>query len=89
MKTLCLLVALAIGMSVIGCHQTSQEAMSDGYLLRASGGNGVTDSDIQRQRRIDGINNLNKRMLVDDWDAFWLYERSSRLSYYSTLISNR
>ena len=89
MKTLCLLLALAIGMSVIGCHQTSQEAMTEGYLLRASGDNGVSDSDIQRQRRIDAINNLNKRMLVDDWDAFWLYERTSRLTYYSALITNR
>ena len=89
MKNLCLLLALVIGACLIGCHPSSDEAKTEGYLLRATGDNGVMDNTIQRQRRIDAINNINRRMLVDDWDTLWLYERTSRLTYYSAFIGMR
>ena len=89
MKKLCLLLALAIAACIIGCHQTSEEAKTEGYLLRATGGNGVVENDIERQRRIDAINNLSRRMMIDDWDAFWMYERTSRMTYYPVYVGNR
>ena len=89
MKKLLLLLVLAFIGCIIGCHQSSDEAHAEGYLLRATGDNGLMDSTIQRQRRIDAINNLNKRMLIDDWDAVWNYERTSRLTYYQAHIGAR
>ena len=43
-------------------------------------GCGLTDSRAERSRRIEQITELQMKMLVDDWDYLWLYERNSRMS---------
>ncbi|MFW6061922.1 MAG: hypothetical protein ACOC93_03855 [Planctomycetota bacterium] len=40
----------------------------------------LTDSFDERMQRVDNIHYLQSRMLVDEWDYFWLYERASRLT---------
>jgi outer membrane lipoprotein-sorting protein len=39
-----------------------------------------TETAAQRNRRIAGITDINARMMVEDWDHIWLYERSSSLT---------
>jgi len=45
-----------------------------------SGCEGMADSYSDRMRRYKHIDDLQTRMLVDDWDYFWLYERNTYLS---------
>jgi len=40
----------------------------------------VTESQETRNRRHKLINDLQLRMLVEDWDYFWLYEQNSALN---------
>ncbi len=46
----------------------------------------VMDTEAQRDRRIEQITDLQMRMLVDDWDYFWLYERNSMLTQWHTRV---
>ena len=48
-----------------------------------TGCHGMTDSYRERTQRYKQINDLQTRMLVDDWDYFWLYERNTYLSEYT------
>ncbi|MHC4562747.1 MAG: hypothetical protein ACYS8X_08265 [Planctomycetota bacterium] len=73
MKKLVILLALTMGSLLVGCKRDPMDA-----TLR----NGLVDSEAQRDRRVRNITNLQTRMLVDDWDAFWSYERSSGLTPY-------
>ncbi len=57
-----------------------QVAGSDG--LSANYTQGLMEGTSQRHRRIKYINNVNTRMLVDDWDMIWLQESSIRLTPY-------
>ncbi|MCE5325082.1 MAG: hypothetical protein LLG01_01570 [Planctomycetaceae bacterium] len=41
-----------------------------------------TDSAIERDYRVAQIQDLQDKQRVDDWDAFWLIDHSSRLSYW-------
>ncbi len=41
-----------------------------------SGCSGTVASGTERWRRYEQIRDINTRQLVDDWDYFWLYERS-------------
>jgi len=50
------------------------------------GGCGLTDSTQQRHRRMLQITNLQSRMLMDDWDYVWLYDRNSWLTEYHPRI---
>ena len=45
-------------------------------------GCGLVDSYDERVTRYKQINNFQSRMLVDDWDYFWLYESNSKLTQY-------
>ena len=36
----------------------------------------------ERHRRIMHITDLQMKMLVEDWDYFWLYERSSGMTQW-------
>ncbi len=36
----------------------------------------------QRERRYRNMGNLHARMLVDDFDTFWLADRPTYLSYW-------
>jgi len=71
-----LLLFLVAG-ALAGCEKSSESTM-----LEANGKNGLIYETAARARRNDHIENLNKRMLVDDWDRLWLYERSSMLNPY-------
>lgn len=59
-----------------------QEQYESGSLLKANWKNGLLDDTATRSRRYDNIQNLNTRMLVDDWDRAWLFGRSSMLTPY-------
>lgn len=76
-RLLMLTVILAAGL-LAGCREHTDAA--DGSLLQANGRNGLAEEADVRYRRMDNIDNLHKRMLVDDWDDLWLYRRSSMLT---------
>lgn len=42
----------------------------------------VADTNAERQQRLKEAHNIRWRQFVDDWDAFWLQDRSTRLSEY-------
>ena len=48
--------------------------------LSISDGHGMVQTNVERRRRVDAINDMLERELQDDWDWFWLYDRNSRLS---------
>jgi hypothetical protein len=77
-----LLVACDYGKTDEQIKASEEQELRDGDPLAAAGQVGMLDTAAQRQRRLDYINNLNKRMIVDDWDTFWLYERSNTLTPY-------
>ncbi len=56
-----------------------------GLLL---GGCGMVDTAQERWYRTKHIYELQARMLVDDWDKFWMHERSSRLTQWQTTIGH-
>jgi hypothetical protein len=89
MKKILILCVLLTGLLVACDDATEDTSVKTGATqdltsdpLAAAGLVGVMDTQGQRQRRIDYINNLHGRMITDDWDAFWLYERSSHLTPY-------
>ena len=45
-------------------------------------GCGVTYTYRERERRFRHTNDIQARMLIDDFDSFWLYDRPSYLSYW-------
>ncbi len=47
------------------------------------GCDGVVDSYNERMQRARHIDDIQTRMLVDDWDYLWLSERNSRLSEWN------
>lgn len=89
MKIILVLCVLLMGL-LAGCHgeePIEYDANGDQIVapynpLEANYHQGVVDNTDQRARRIDYIKNLNRRQIVDDWDAFWLNERSSHLTPY-------
>ncbi|MHC4981678.1 MAG: hypothetical protein ACYTF6_00730 [Planctomycetota bacterium] len=51
-------------------------------------GHGVVDTYQDRMLRYRQINDLQARMLVDDWDYLWLYERNTFLSEWYPRVGN-
>ena len=47
-----------------------------------SGCSGVADSGTDRWSRHQQIREIERRQAVDDWDYFWLLDRSSHMTYY-------
>ncbi|MCK4601072.1 MAG: hypothetical protein KAU28_01315 [Phycisphaerae bacterium] len=45
---------------------------------------GSIDTASERKTRIKNINAMNARMLVDDWDFFWMQDCSSQLMEWHT-----
>ena len=43
---------------------------------------GMVDTYPERKLRYKQINDLQTRMLVDDWDYVWLYNRSSNMTFW-------
>jgi len=66
MKRLALLVALFIGVFMVGCKPPS----------------GVARTGEERQRSLKNAMDLQLRMMVDEWDDFWLTDRASYMSYW-------
>jgi len=46
-------------------------------------GCGLVHTHEERKRRYKSITKLNARMIMDDWDYFWLAERPSYLTYWN------
>ncbi len=59
-------------------------AIAGSFLF--SGCSGLSDSRAERSRRIKQITELQMKMLVDDWDYLWLYERNSRNTQWHTWV---
>ena len=49
-------------------------------------GCGMVDTYAERNRRIRHINQLQARMIVDDWDVIWLQDRSANMTYWHPRI---
>lgn len=79
MKRLCMF-GVFLACFLLGCEAKSVP------MLQADLRNGLVDESDERSRRLAHISNLNTRMLVDDWDACWMYERTSSLTSYKTHI---
>jgi hypothetical protein len=69
-----ILIALLCTLAVLfsGCGQPTQP----GKVV------GVADTSAERQARIKDVRNIGWRQFVDDWDAFWLQDKDTRLSEY-------
>jgi len=83
MRTLLMVLVLVVSGLVAGCQHPQ------GGSLAATGSQGLLDSTNQRNRRSRYIDNVSTRMLVDDWDMFWLYERGSTLTPYIIHVGRR
>ncbi len=46
----------------------------------------VTETRTERKRRISQINDLQLRMLVEDWDYLWLYERNAATTQWNPWV---
>ena len=42
----------------------------------------LTETSEERSRRIGLINDLQLRMMVEDWDYLWLYERNTQTTQW-------
>ncbi len=51
-------------------------------VATVASGCSLTESSDERSRRIGLITDLNFLMVVDDWDAIWLYGHPSRLNEF-------
>ena len=45
-------------------------------------GCGLADTENQRKLRYKHVVDANTRMLIDDWDHFWLMDRPSKLTHW-------
>jgi len=80
MKQLLILTAILLsGLLIAGCS-TRNHVETETTLLQADSHNGLMEESDVRYRRKDNIKNLNRRMMIDDWDSLWLYRRSSMLT---------
>ena len=50
-------------------------------------GCGTLDSPSERYNRYGRISRTNARQLVDDWDYFWLMDRSSRMTEWHPRVT--
>ena len=85
MKQLLILTAILVSALLLGCSNGNR-VETETTLLQADGHNGLVEEADVRYRRKDNIDNLNKRMMIDDWDDFWLYRRSSMLTRHVTRV---
>lgn len=46
----------------------------------------LVNSPDERNRRISQIWDVETRMLVDDWDAFWLVDHNTRTTRYHSRV---
>jgi hypothetical protein len=68
-----IILSVFLGMMVVfagGCHSTQGKVV------------GVADTKAERQNRIKEVRNTGWREFVDDWDTFWLQDKSATLSEY-------
>jgi hypothetical protein len=77
MKRLILLLMLLVGAFAAGCEEER--------ALSPSGGRGLADTQAERHRRIETILDMDARMLQDDVDMFWLFDRNLRLTQWHVL----
>jgi len=73
-KLLVLIVLLWIGLGMTAGGCASKQPFT------------VAETADEVQRRDARITNLQLRMLLEDWDYFWLYDRSVQLSRWHTWV---
>jgi len=69
---LTVLLAIALGMFMTGC--SSKQPLT------------VAETASEVKRRDARITNLQLRMLLEDWDYIWLYDRSAQTSRWHTWV---
>jgi hypothetical protein len=67
---------------VVGGAGTAMAVAAATYSAEPGTVVGVADTNAERQERLKEVHNIGWRQLVDDWDAFWLNDRATRLSEY-------
>jgi hypothetical protein len=80
MKRLILLMMLFVGALAAGCE--TERALSP------SGGRGLADTQQERLQRVRSIQDVHMRMLTDDWDMIWLFDRNVRLSEWHVIVGH-
>jgi hypothetical protein len=82
-RTLMILAMGCMFLSMAGCA-TDTSARSNRWLL-----DGMVDDWDERRNRFGGILDNQSRQVVDDWDYFWLQDRSSRLTPWHVQVGGR
>lgn len=83
MRAFLMVLVLMVSGLVAGCQEPQRDS------LAATGTQGLLDSTDQRNRRMRYIDNVQRRQLTDDWDTFWLYDRSTKLTPFIVHVGRR
>lgn len=84
MKSMFLAVVMLFSAWLAGCNPVSVAEVGRDATREVVQGhnsnNGLVDGKAEREHRLGLINDIQARQLQDDWDYFWLYDRSSNLT---------
>ena len=86
MKNVFLLLSVLVIFLTLGCSATSPLVVGHDYLQQTTEGqnadNGLLDPKEQRLSRLQMIQDIQTRQMVDDWDTIWLTDHVSYLSQW-------
>lgn len=85
MKKVAMLLVLLSGVFIGGCC-CSNWPVCDVYRAPCCDGSTLVETACERQARIAMQTNLNCREALEDWDYFWLNERTSRLTQWHPYV---
>ena len=89
MKTLGIVLVLLLVGLLAGCRTPAESGSErDSQPSFFSGWRTPAESADERSLRMDQASKQQWRMFVDDWDYFWLLDRSTRLSRYHVEIGD-
>lgn len=78
MKRILFVFVTLVGSLFFGCSNPVR-----GYHV---GKSNPVETPAERNSRITQINALHGRMIVDDWDYLWLFDRSTNLTEWSSRV---
>ena len=80
-KCFCLILFILVSFAIVGC-----ESQPD--LLEPGFGRGMVETPYQRDIRVSTVNNLQTRMILDDWDELWFYDTNLKLTQWAIDVGN-
>ncbi|MCK5114797.1 MAG: hypothetical protein KAR11_08560 [Phycisphaerae bacterium] len=80
-KCFCLVLFVLITLAAVGCDN-QPPLMDPGF------GRGMVDTTQERNLRIATINNIQTRMILDDWDELWFYDANLKLTQWSVDVGD-